>query len=85
MLGAEILGGLGAALAQLGFEAARCVVDACMDYAAVVAGLVAAEAGFLLQDQQGRAGALLQQGHRSGEADDAAADDAVVVSHAGVP
>ena len=84
VFGAEVLGRLGTALAQVGFETARRVIDAGMDYAAVVAGLVPGEDVFLLQDQQRRAGLTLQQGHGGGEADDAAADDAVVVDHAGV-
>ncbi|MNO89095.1 hypothetical protein D3C76_805670 [compost metagenome] len=85
VFGAEILGGLGAALAQLGLEAAGGVVDARVNHAAVVAGLVAAEAVFLLKDQQRSARALLKQRQGGGQSDDAAADDAVVVGHAGLP
>ncbi len=49
VLGCERLRRDGAPAAEIGLEAARRVVDARVDHAAVVAGLVAAEAGFLLQ------------------------------------
>ncbi|MNJ36319.1 hypothetical protein D3C77_311020 [compost metagenome] len=52
VLGAEVLGGLGATLAQVGLEAARGVVDARVDHATVVAGLVPGEGVFLLQNYQ---------------------------------
>lgn len=81
VLGAELLGGLGAALAQVGLEAARCVVDAGMDHAAVVPGLVFGQGAFFFQDDQGGAGLALEQFHRGGQADDAAADDAKIINH----
>ncbi|MNE50270.1 hypothetical protein D3C80_1448350 [compost metagenome] len=52
VLGAELLGGLGTALAQVGLEAARGVVDPRVDHATVVAGLVPGEGVFLLQNYQ---------------------------------
>ncbi len=81
VLAAELLGGLGATLAQVGLEAARSVVDACVDHPAVVPGLVLGQDVFLFQDDQRSAGLALEDLHRRSQADDAAADDAKVINH----
>ena len=52
-----------------------------MDHPAIVAGLVQAKALLLLQEEEARAGAHLQQLHRGRQPHDAAADHAVIVDH----
>src|SRR5262249_14794698 len=64
--------------AELRLEGARLVVDAGVDDAAVVAGLVRAELRLLLEDDQPRAPGARGQRSRSGEADDASAHDGEV-------
>src|SRR5262249_19610848 len=79
--GGELHRGPGAAPAQLRLEAARRVVDPGVDHAAVVSGLVGAQPVSLLEQDEGRVGSRLEQPQRCGQADDAAADDAVVEDH----
>ncbi|MCY1406192.1 hypothetical protein D9M71_214510 [compost metagenome] len=81
---AEGLGGLVAGQAELRLEAAGGVVDAGVDHAAVVPGLVARRAGFLLQQEDLRVRVDLGELHRGGHADDAAADDDEIV-HSQLP
>src|SRR5207249_11249339 len=59
-------------------------VDARVDDARVVAGLVRGETRLLLEDHEARPGEALAQRPRRGEADDAAADDGDVVGHRGL-
>src|SRR5690606_38410289 len=70
--------------AQLRLEAAGRVVDAGMDDAGVVTGLVGAEPAFLLEDDDSLTRAAARDLPTDGEAEDAAADDhdtAVLRSH----
>ena len=67
--------------AELRLERAGLVVDAGVDDAAVVAGLVGGELGLLLADDERTATGALQQRPRGRQADDAAADDRDVVCH----
>jgi hypothetical protein len=67
--------------AQAGLEGAGLVVDAGVDDAAVVAGLVPAELGFLLAQHEFQRRKLLEQRPRRGQPDDPAADDGDVVGH----
>src|SRR3989454_3847576 len=60
------------------------VVDARVDDARVVAGLVRGETRLLLEDHEARPGEALAQRPRRGEADDAAADDRDVVGQGGL-
>ena len=61
--------------ARLRFHRPRPVVDAGVEHAAVVAGLVRAELRLLLQQGAPQPGMLLAQAHGRGQPDDAAADD----------
>ena len=86
MLVAEGLGGLVAFQAETRLQAARGVVDAGMDHATVVAGLVPGRAGLFLQQEDFCVRVNLGQLHGRGHAHDAAADDDEVVhSHSLAP
>ena len=64
--------------AEAGLQRARFVVDPGVDDAAVVAGLVARDHGFLLQDREPQVRSALQELARHRQADDPASDhDAV--------
>jgi len=80
---AEVFGGFGAPTAELGFETAGRVVDAGVDDAAVMAGLMLRNSVFFLEDDDAGAGALLEQLARGRETDDAGADDAIVKDQSG--
>ena len=79
--GGEVFGGLGPLPAQPGLEAARCVINAGVDDPAVVPGLMRPERQLLVDQAQAGAGLAVENRHRRGEADDAPADDAIVVTH----
>ncbi len=64
--------------AEAGLERARFVVDPGVDDAAVVAGLVARDHGFLLQDREPQVRSTLQELARHRQADDPASDDDAV-------
>ena len=73
--------------AEAGLERARLVVDPRVEDAGVVAGLVSARRGLLLEHGEPERGALGEQGAGGGEPDDPGADDdhvegLVAVSHA---
>ena len=78
VLVAEAVKGFTAGHAVLGLERSRLVVQAGMDHAAVVAGLVGGQLAFGLEDDD-RVHPGPDQGHGRGQADDAAADDGHVV------
>jgi hypothetical protein len=78
---AEVLRRLCALLAQLGLETPRCIVDARMNDATVVAGLMAGELGLLLEDHQTDTRPSFEEAHCGRHPDDAAADHAIVESH----
>src|ERR1041384_1921443 len=65
------------------FQRTGLVVDAAVNNAAVVAGLVARQLGFFFEDDQSQAREALGHLHRGGETDDAASDhdDVVCVCH----
>ena len=65
--------------AQFGFKAARFVVDAGVDYTAVMAALVAGYGGFLFDDDEASGRLPLAQLQRRGQANDAATNDREVV------
>ena len=65
--------------AEIGFVRAGAVVNAGMDYAAVVAGLVGRQLRFFFQHRHPQAGETLRQVHGGGKPDDAPADDGGVV------
>ncbi|MCY1435616.1 hypothetical protein D9M71_517170 [compost metagenome] len=79
VLVAEGLGGLVAFQAETRFQAARRVIDAGVDHAAVVAGLVLGRAGLFLQQEDFRVRVNLGQLHGRGHAHNAATDDDEVV------
>src|SRR5581483_95628 len=72
---AELLHLARALHARARLERAGLVVDAGVDDAAVVPGLVGRETLFLLQHEQAKARVGLAEGQSGGEADDAAAHD----------
>ena len=78
---AESLGGLGATPAEVGLEAAGLVVDAGVDDAAVVPGLVAGEARLLLDQEHGGTRPDAAELERRRQPHDPAADDAEIVDH----
>ncbi|MCY1365494.1 hypothetical protein D9M69_523410 [compost metagenome] len=79
MLVAECLGGPVAFQAEARLEAAGGVIDAGVDHAAVVTGLVPGRAGFLLQEENLGIRVNLHQLHGRGHAHDTAADDDEIV------
>ncbi|MNN22455.1 hypothetical protein D3C81_1358130 [compost metagenome] len=79
VLVAEGLGGLVAFQAEARLQAARGVVDAGMDYATVVAGLVLGRAGLFLQQEDFCVRVNLGQLHGRGHTHNAATDDDEVV------
>ncbi|MNM60563.1 hypothetical protein D3C81_718440 [compost metagenome] len=79
MLVAESLGGLVAFQTETRLQATRCVVDAGMDHATVVAGLVHGRAGLLLQQEDFCVRVNLSQLHGRRHAYNAATDDDEVV------
>src|SRR4030095_4358871 len=61
--------------AEARLEGARLVVDAGVDHAAVVAGLMRGDPGFLVEDDHACLRIAVRQGKGGGEAHDAAPDD----------
>ena len=68
-----------AGVAEAGLLGAGSVVDARVDDAAVVTGLVLGDLALFLQDDEPAVGVFARERHRRGEADDASADDGDVV------
>src|SRR5690606_10999898 len=81
--GAECLGHGHAFTAETRLEAARRVVDARVDHAAVAPRLMQGGTGFFLGDQDARARLSPDDLGRQRGADNAGADDEIVVLHKG--
>ena len=75
MLGAERRHRTNALNRQAGLRGPRCVVQAGVQHAGVVAALVAAESGLLVEERQLKLWRSLQQREGRAEADQAAAND----------
>src|SRR5919201_1007831 len=82
MLLAELEQHLRASAAELGLERTGRVVNAGVDDAAVMAGLMPADLGFLLEDHEVETWSLLQELARGGQADNAGANHHDVMGHA---
>src|SRR5690606_35383395 len=81
VLATELLRRLGPFPAQPGLQRSRLIVDAGMDDAAVVPGLVTPEAVLLLKEDDLGASVAGSQRQRRCQADDTAPDDTVLVIH----
>jgi hypothetical protein len=83
MLTAKILSRRSAPLAEIGFEASGLVVDARMDDAGVVSGLVPRQILFLFNEQHGGIGIALLQLPSGGNPHDTAADNHEIIGFHG--